>query len=83
MPSSTVSDAEDDEVGETSFRFGEIVEGKGLVHGLAVLVPKSNDFGLGLSGFGSSGVVALVKRSAVISFEEISGGSCSKHHALD
>ena len=52
-----VSDAEDEEVGETSFRVGEIMEGKGLVHGLAIFIPESNDLGLGLSGLG---VVALL-----------------------
>ena len=61
---------------------GKIKEGKGLVYGFTVGVPQANDLGLGFAGFGSSGIVAFVERSEVINFEEISGGSCSKRHAL-
>ena len=78
MPSLAVSDAEYEEVGEACFWVGDAMEGKGLVHRLAVLVPEANDFGFGLFVFGSSGLVALVERRAVIIFEEILGGRCSR-----
>ena len=72
MPSLALLDAEDDEVGEPGFQAGEITEGKGLVHGLAVLIPQPDNLGLGFLGLGSSGCVALVERRAVASFEETS-----------
>ena len=75
MPSPAVSEA--------GFRVGDITEGKGLVYILAVLIPDVEDFGFGFPGLGSSGLVALDERSAVIRLEEISGGRCSKRHALD
>ena len=73
-----VSESKYEEVREASFRVGDITEGKGLVYSLAILISE-----VGPSGLGSNGLVTLVERSAVISFEEISGDRCSKRHALD
>mgnify|MGYP003416752925 CR=1 FL=1 len=83
MPSPAIPEPKDEEVREAGFWVGDITEGKGLVYFLAVLVPEVDDLGFGLSGLGSCGLVALDERSAVIRLEEISGGRCSKRHALD
>ena len=74
MASSSVAQAEDEELSEAVFGSADITEGNAVVVLDAVLAPEAHDLAVGGAGFGCGGIGGLREDSAEISCEAGSGG---------
>ena len=77
LAGAAILDAEDEEVGNPGLSVGDVTEGRGHPEFGTEVRPPSEDLGLGLPMLASGSRGGEVERSAQISLEDSSDGSCS------